>query len=177
MTPDILFAIATIPVAALGLWKYRSDYLKKGSQTVLGLLAVCGALFMPHLALGYALPRVDFPETAIQWIGWALMVLGLALVAASMLNFRSGKKVLGMDTSKLETSGFYRVSRNPQCVFYVLFALGYALTGRSAMAFVAVALLCLALHVMVLIEEEHLKKVYGAEYKAYLKKTPRYLFF
>lgn len=171
----IALAVAAIPIGALGLWKYRADYRRRGRQTALGLLGGIAALTTPHLVMGTAHPVPAWPETPLGYVGWALMLLGLGLCLAAMLNFRSGKRVLGMDTSGLTTTGLYRVSRNPQYAFYALFPLGYSLTGDSWTPFLGMALFCAAGHLMVLIEEQHLERVHGEEYRAYRRRTPRYL--
>ena len=173
---NVVCAIVTIPVSAVCLWKYHHDYKRHGRQTILGLLAMCLGIFMSHLVMGLSHPRVCAPETPQQYVGMALMVIGIILTLVSMLSFRSGKKVIGMDTSKLTTSGMYSFSRNPQYLFYSLFPLGYSMTGHAWMAYVGFGLYILIGHLMVLIEEAHLEKVYGEAYRQYKQKTPRYLF-
>ena len=176
MSPVIICAAVTVPIAAVGLWLYRRDYRKHCKLTAIGLLAIVVAFFMPHLTLGISHPTVDFPVSPVEYVGWFLMLFGLFMCAISMLHFGSGKKVIGMDTTKLETTGLYRITRNPQYVFYNLFHLGYAMTGNSWITFLAVALFRTTVHLTILIEEEHLLDVYGEEYSNYLKSTPRYLF-
>jgi protein-S-isoprenylcysteine O-methyltransferase Ste14 len=75
----------------------------------------------------------------------------------------------------LVTSGLYRYSRNPQYVASILAFLGLGLAAASA----DVALLCaFAIGVYVLLplaEEPWLERTYGASYRRYKQRTPRFL--
>jgi protein-S-isoprenylcysteine O-methyltransferase Ste14 len=143
-----IFLLLTSPVAAAGLWIYRVSYRRHGQCTAAAMFALC--------------------------TGW-LIVLGLALTVFSMLHFRSLRMVLGRDPSRLVTIGLYRFSRNPQYVFYALFLLGYAMTGKSMMAYLGAALCWVVIHLTVLVEEEHLERVFGEEYRQYKRSVPRYV--
>jgi protein-S-isoprenylcysteine O-methyltransferase Ste14 len=59
----------------------------------------------------------------------------------------------------------------------VLFPVGYALVGQRVMAFVGVALYVVVMHLTVLVEEEHLERCFGDEYRRYKERTPRYFLF
>jgi protein-S-isoprenylcysteine O-methyltransferase Ste14 len=172
-----IFLILTPPVALIGFLKYRSDYRRYGRTTVLSLTAILAAWLMPHCVVGFAIPLTLVPKTVLQEVGMGLMALGLVLTLLGMHRFGSSKMILGKDTSRLVTSGAYLISRNPQYTCYALFLLGYAMTGRSVMAYVGVALFWIVLHLTVVAEEEHLERVFGDEYRRFKKATPRYLLF
>jgi protein-S-isoprenylcysteine O-methyltransferase Ste14 len=82
---------------------------------------------------------------------------------------------IGRNVGTLVTDGAYRFSRNPQYVAAALMPLGYALTGRSVMAWVGVASMWLTIHLTAVVEEEHLERTFGDEYRRYRERTPRYL--
>jgi protein-S-isoprenylcysteine O-methyltransferase Ste14 len=175
MSPSLVLFVLSFPVIGVGLLKYRSDYRRYGHSTTLGVVAVLIAWVLPHCVLGYAVPMVLIPKTVQQVVGFALMALGLGLCVIAMSRFGSTKIVVGADVSRLETGGLYRFSRNPQYTGYALFPLGYALTGTSVMAYVGVGLIWVLIHFTALVEEEHLERTFGEEYREYQKRTRRYL--
>ncbi len=75
----------------------------------------------------------------------------------------------------LVTSGLYRYTRNPQYVASILAFLGLGVAAAS----MPVALLCaLAIGLYVLLplaEEPWLERTYGASYRRYKQRTPRFL--
>ncbi len=170
-------ALGLAPAAcAVGILKYRSDYRRFGRTTLLGVVLLFAAWIAPHVILGFSIPMFVSPERPLQFVGYGLMALGLALALIPMRRF-SPRMVVGRDQKRLVTSNIYRFSRNPQYTGYALFPLGYALTGQSLLAWVGVALFLVLMHLTVLVEEEHLERCFGEEYLRYKERTPRYLFF
>jgi protein-S-isoprenylcysteine O-methyltransferase Ste14 len=106
--------------------------------------------------------------------GSALIILGLVSVVGTMgrLGFR---RSLGQEVDSLRVTGPYAISRNPQVVCGYLIIAGIAVRWPSWYAVGWVGLMWLALHMMVITEEEHLRTVFGSEYAAYSERVPRYL--
>jgi protein-S-isoprenylcysteine O-methyltransferase Ste14 len=171
----ILLALAPA-VIAIGVLKYRSDYRRFGRTTVLGVVLLLAAWFVPHIVLGYSMPMFPPPRAPVQWIGYGLMVVGVVLVLIPLRRF-SSRMFVGVDTKRLITSDIYRFSRNPQYTGYALFPLGYAMVGHTWMAYAAVALFVVLMHLTVRVEEEHLERQFGDEYRRYKEETPRYFLF
>jgi protein-S-isoprenylcysteine O-methyltransferase Ste14 len=108
-----------------------------------------------------------------------LRVIALAALIASTALFVYAFRVLGRDNSYgasdgLVTGGIYRWSRNPQNAMLIVVygCLAVAADGR------ATYLLCAAMMavyvLMVLCEEPWLEKVYGAPYRLYCRRVPRF---
>lgn len=108
--------------------------------------------------------------------GVALALLGLRLLVAGVLGLGSLDRTSGLKVDALVTSGVYRWTRNPQNVGWMLFLLGMATWGRSGLALLLVAFLGALLHAyLVKVEEPFLQRTFGARYRAYRERTPRYL--
>lgn len=170
----LLFLILSPPVVALGLLKYRADYVRHGHTTVLGFWAALTAFLMPHLVLGFSVPMVWLPRTPFERSCFGLMALGLCGCLWPLRHFSAGMWTGGRQPH-LVTSGPYRYSRNPQYATYFLFLLGYALLGPTLLAWAALAEFWVVVHLIVRIEEEHLERRFGEQYRAYKRRTPRYL--
>lgn len=110
----------------------------------------------------------------LTWLGVALILVGLPVTVISMggLGWLTSN---GRQVSGLRQSGVYAYTRNPQILAYGLVVLGYALLWASWQGLLWVALYAYIAHVMVLTEEAHLRRVFGAEYAAYCAHAPRYL--
>lgn len=163
------------PVIALGLLRYRSDYRRHGFVTPVGVALLLVAWLMPHLVLGYSFPMFSVPRTVHQWAGYGLMGLGLVSCEMVLRGRFSLAMTVGVDADTLLTGGPYRWSRNPQYVAYAPFIVGYALTGMRATGWAGVALWLVLVHLIVLVEEEHLERRFGDRYRRYRTRTPRYL--
>jgi protein-S-isoprenylcysteine O-methyltransferase Ste14 len=131
-------------------------------------------LFMPNLMLEYA-TSYRMPSTPLDYIGVVIGALGIVLCLAAMIPFGSVLKILCGDTGKLTVSGLYRWSRNPQYVGWFLFLLGFALNDWSLWCLAALSVVGISLHFLVLVEEEHLLRVFGDQYADFYCNTPRYL--
>ncbi|MDH3291938.1 MAG: isoprenylcysteine carboxylmethyltransferase family protein [Gemmatimonadota bacterium] len=175
MSPGLLYLLLSPPIVAVGLLKYRADYRRHQHTTWLGLGAVTVAFLMPHMVLNYAFPMVVVPRSTIETVGMSIMALGLAGCLWPLRHF-SKNMWTGMEQPHLVTSGPYRYSRNPQYVTYFFFLAGYAIMGRTILAWVALVLYWIVTHLIVLIEEEHLERRFGDAYRTYKRDTPRYLF-
>ena len=152
----------------------RWEYRRCGKLTLLGLFLLCAMLFVPNLLLEYA-TRFEMPTTALDYFGVVIAIVGLAICLIGIIHFRSISKMLCIDTGDLTVSGPYRWSRNPQYVGWVLFLLGFTLNDWSLWCLAALLVVAISLHLLVLIEEEHLRRVFGDRYIEFCSKTPRYL--
>lgn len=163
----------SIPVSVIALLYARWEYRKRGKLTLFGLLLLCLMLFVPNLAIHYVFDYA-LPATALDYFGAMLALAGLMLCLTGIGSFRSLAKVLCLDTGKLALTGLYRWSRNPQYVGWILFLLGFALNDWSWGCLVALLIESVSLHLLVLIEEAHLRRVFGEPYIEFCRKVPRY---
>lgn len=175
MRPSWIFLLLTPPVALWGLWMYRDSYRRHGMCTGTAMTALLAGWLMPHCVIGFSVPVIPAPEDPLQYTGVVLLLAALAGALLSTLHFRSVQMLLGRDTRRLVWSGVYRFSRNPQHFFYGLFLLGYAMTGGSQVAYAGVALMWIVMHFTVVVEEEHLERQFGEEYRLYKRSVPRYI--
>jgi len=168
------FLALTVPVAAVALIYARWEYRRLGKLSLLGLFLLCAMLFVPNLVLEYA-TRYEMPSTPLDYVGVLIGAIGLALCLVSIIFFRSVLKVLCVDSGKLTVTGPYRWSRNPQYVGWFLFLLGFALNDWSLWCLAALLVVAISLHLLVLVEEEHLRRVFGEPYVEFSRKIPRYV--
>lgn len=118
-----------------------------------------------------AVPRPLIP------LGLALMAGGTALFIAAFLTLKDSWRA-GIDEeqrTELVTGGIYGLSRNPAFAGFDLLYLGSALAlGNLALTAAACAAMVM-IHLQILEEEKHLRKMFGEPYEAYTKKVRRYL--
>jgi protein-S-isoprenylcysteine O-methyltransferase Ste14 len=165
---------AFVALTPIVVWVLRRDYRLRGQYSMLGLVAVLVWFFIPHLALD-VVTRYQLPRTPGELAGAGLAVAGLAYCVAAMVAFWSLKKVFGFGPGKLTLSGPYRWSRNPQYVGWFLFIVGFAVMWWTWECLFALGMLAVAIHTLVLAEEEHLRRVFGEDYVELCRRTPRYL--
>ena len=165
--------ILAVVVAAVALFHARREYREHGKLTWLGLFLLCCMLFVPNLMLEYA-TSYRWPSTALNYFGWILGLAGLALCLVGIARFDSIAKVLCLDPGELTVTGVYRRSRNPQYLGWFLFVLGFALTDWSPWCLAAVLVVAVSLHLLILVEEEHLRRAFGDAYRDFCAQVPRY---
>jgi protein-S-isoprenylcysteine O-methyltransferase Ste14 len=168
-----LFALSIL-TSAVALLYARWEYLKRGRLTLVGLSLLCAMLFMPNLMLEFA-TSYEIPDSPIDYIGVFVGISGIIICLTGIIQFRSIAKVMCQDGGDLTLTGIYRWSRNPQYVGWLLFLIGFALTDWSIWCFAALLVVAVGLHLLVLVEEEHLRRAFGSQYKNFCQRSPRYL--
>ncbi|MHA1711877.1 MAG: methyltransferase family protein [Candidatus Freyarchaeota archaeon] len=102
--------------------------------------------------------------------------VGIVVMLMGMIEFRSLRKISGLETTELVTTGIYRWSRNPQFFGWFLALLGVSLIGRSGFAFLlTIGYIILCHFYITQIEEPYLERVFGEKYLLYKSKTPIYI--
>ena len=141
--------------------------------------------YIPHLLYGH---QYNFELGVFKYLGLFFMALGLLLYVWSALSFllkgkgtpaiwftKKLKFIIGKEPANMVSSGLYRISRNPMYFGMFNIVMGEAFFFESKAIFIYAVLLMMLFHlVVVLLEEPHLKKKYGAKYEAYLKQVPRW---
>lgn len=105
--------------------------------------------------------------------GLIFIFAGMLITLGSMKIFGSWRKVIGSKTNKLDTTRFYKYSRNPQLLGYGVFLLGFTFLWPSIFAIVCYFVYWYISFNMILVEENHLRKTFGEDYFNYCVKTPR----
>jgi len=167
---SFLLALAITPVALLFA---RFEYRRRGKLSALGLLLLVAMFLASNLILEYA-TSYEMPSTPLDYVGALVGTVGLLLCLLSIVVFRSPLKVLCLDPGTIAVTGPYRWSRNPQYVGWFMFLLGFALNDWSWWCLVALTIVATYLHLLILIEEEHLNRIFGEQYAKYRRSVSRY---
>ncbi|MFQ5924887.1 MAG: methyltransferase family protein [Dehalococcoidia bacterium] len=108
--------------------------------------------------------------------GLVVFGTGIVIMLAGMVEFRSFRRISGMNTSRLVATGIYQWSRNPQYIGWFLWLLGIALMGRSGLAFLFTMVFIIGMHFYTIwLEEPYLERIFGEEYRWYKSRTARYI--
>ena len=84
--------------------------------------------------------------------------------------------LIGKEPVKMVSSGLYKYSRNPMYLGVMITVLGEAIFFRQSLLLLYVVVLFVIFHfIIVFIEEPHLEKKFGEEYKNFKKRTKRWL--
>lgn len=138
----------------------------------LGLLALTYAL-----SLAPGLNQLPLLET--RSIGAFVIVVALAILFAAMLQFRFANTQLlpnSPTNNSLVTGGVFMLTRNPMYLAMTLFCLGGALWfGRLPMLLAPVIMFAIANWVFIPFEEAKMRRQFGAEFDAYVKRVRRWI--
>ena len=111
-------------------------------------------------------------------VGGSLALVGFALMALSVREFRrAGTSVIpGEPSTVLLESGPYRFTRNPIYIGFVIFYFGLAIMLTSAwMLVLLIPVLIILQRGVVEREEAYLQAKFGAAYRKYQARVPRWL--
>ena len=140
------------------------------------------AIYLVGFLVGVAL-QVAFPVGGLP-AALALPAAGLGVVAwlvldgAAMLRFRRARTSPAptKPTTKLVTSGPYRVTRNPMYLGMAALYVGMALGVGTIWSLALLPVVLAGIHYDVIPREErHLQARFGAEYRSYCKRVRRWL--
>lgn len=179
----MVLLIGTVLLRVMRLRRTGVEAMKFGQIDKTDFLIPPFALFYLYtiFAAAFGWPLVSrqlfFQSEIAAWVGVIFCLLGLALLAYSLVSFGKSFRV-GIDANRpdrLVTTGAFAISRNP---IYVAFAL--VLTGQFLVFPNWILLVYLAAGVwlfnrQVLREEVFMKQHYGQEYQTYARKVRRYL--
>ena len=107
----------------------------------------------------------------VFFIGAVVYLVGTVSFVMALLDFRNAPP------GKPATSGLYRWSRNPQIFSSALAVLSTGLMVGSLVAILLLSVRIVLNHFRVLGEERACLSKYGDEYRAYMKKVPRYILY
>jgi len=172
-----LVVIATLLGAAhLVFAKVRSEYQLKGKLSSLVAILQTGYFilyaFCSYFFLDSRLSQVN-TGNLLFILAVVCILIGFLLVMFSMPFL--GRRTFGMEVGALRTNGLYRYSRNPQLVGGFIFIVGYTLLWPSWQGALWASLWMEISRLMVQAEEMYLENMFGDEYRAYCKRTPRYI--
>jgi protein-S-isoprenylcysteine O-methyltransferase Ste14 len=113
----------------------------------------------------------------LKILGGLEITVALVLLTVALLHFKNSLR-FGMDKTnqgELITTGIFSVSRNPFFLSLDLYFMGVAFVLPN-LFFICFALLTLiSIHFFILKEENFMLKIYGREYREYLRKVRRYI--
>ncbi len=161
----LLYAV-TIIFAFLGIYiLFKTKEVCEKAKTMPLWLSLCwwildaGWTGLVVLSTIYGLWRISINGVFQQLIGSIVFLIGCAFTLAGMIEFRSLRKISGLETSKLITTGIYRWSRNPQFLGFYLTLLGISLFNLSGYALLlTVVAIAFCHYYIVKIEEPYLEK-------------------
>lgn len=150
-------------------------------RTILFTIFVPGFMtgLLPYLLVRFWPEFLNFPPGALGWLGLIPLVAGIAiyLTCAWELTFVGLGTPNAFDAPRnFVKTGLYRRVRNPMYIGIILAILGQSVLYGSGVIAIAAAVFWLVVHLfIVLYEEKHLAKKFGAQYEEFLRTVPRWL--
>ena len=172
--PGLMLLFALGAVVGKSLAREGRSRRDASIQTVVLVWALTGVHF-GLVVVAAAWSTWHFSVLAPLAIGGVVLVaVGAAMSLAAAYAFRSLKRLNFLNHTRLVTEGIYRWSRNPQLVGWTLVLVGLGLVRGSAMVLFLAGLVWVGYRLHLPTEEEHLRRVFGDAYEAYLRRTHRY---
>ena len=178
----ILVAVGAASLAASGFIALRLAHVVRARSgrvavptVIASFLAYLGPSVCSLLASWWSAWPFALPSGLAYSLGGLLLVLGLVGYYAARSEFQSLRRVWGIKTDRLITTGPYAYSRNPQLIAWLLVLFGAAIVGRSGAALLLTAIYWLGCVFTIREEEQALERVFGEEYHRYRAATPRYI--
>ena len=137
------------------------------------MFCILPVLFI-YLNYIFLAPVIDFPGATI--IGYILLALGLLMVIHCAYTVFFKPRQASPTPQKLVVDGLYRYVRNPMYLGDLIIYLAIFFLFGNLFLLVLFLLASVFIEVMVVKREEPpLEKKFGAAYRSYFEKTPRWL--
>lgn len=176
--PLLAATAADAAVTAALVRRMEREYETKDSFTA----PTVGAMYLIYATnaglFAWALSRRAWPLPVPAGIAAAARIavaMGGLLALAGMGRFESAAQISGTTPGRLQTSGIYRFSRNPQYLGLTVVLGGAALARRSGFGALLAAGAAATYRRWVRAEEQHLVRLFGSEYEAYVQRTSRWI--
>jgi len=114
------------------------------------------------------------------YISLFFVLLGFFITFSSARNFKKKETTVNPikpeETSQLVTDGFFKITRNPMYLGMLLFLLGLSIYNGLIVGLVILPLFVGYITFFQIIPEENaMIKIFGEDYKAYMKKVRRWI--
>jgi protein-S-isoprenylcysteine O-methyltransferase Ste14 len=177
----LIIGIPVLLVVSTFCWFGIKKYYDRGAQSPVRVSILIWITDTIHLALVITASissawHIPIHRTLRLIGGSVLFGVGLIIMLTGMIQFRSLRRISGMDTTQMMTAGIYKWSRNPQYAGWFMWLLGISLIGQSGLALLLTVVFIIGIHLYnIRLEEPYLERVFGEEFRSYRSKTPRYL--
>ena len=154
----------------------------QGERDVAGVVAPPPAIYAVALLAGFGLdallPSPTLPDEVASPVGIVLVVVGGMLLASFLAALRRAHTPVdpGSPTTRLVTTGPYRITRNPAYLGFALLYAGIAALATAPWAYVTlVPALVVVDRLVIAREERYLQRRFGEEYRRFRTQTRRWL--
>lgn len=143
-------------------------------------LAVVAAFAIAIGLVTVYVPLIRVPLPAHRYAAAALVIIGLLLALAGVLQFRRARTTVNPmspdKASAVVSSGLYRWSRNPMYLGMALLLFGVAAWGSTLAGYLLVPVFCWYLtRFQIIPEEKALLAAFGQEFSEYMSRVRRWI--
>ena len=124
------------------------------------------------------LPSLSAFPRIVEWLGYALVILGIGLAGSAVIRFRQAHTTTFPhgSVSTIVTHGPYRFTRNPIYLGLVCMLIGFSFAFRTYWGLILSPLFIVLMNTLVIRHEEaYLEKKFGEVYSNYKSRTRRWL--
>ena len=137
-----------------------------------------GSAFVAGLAVEYVAPTHLLPFPISAWLAAAFIAIAVAIVVSAFQALAQANTAFDARkaTTKIVTTGAFRISRNPTYLSLALLLIGIAFAMSSLWVLASVIPAVAATQWGVILREErYLKAKFGEEYSSYASRVRRWL--
>lgn len=145
--------------------------------TFVTIAAVIAVFCLSSEAYQYLTPIAWLQRPTLVMIGLALLIVSLVWILIAQAQMRESWRI-GIDEeikTDLVRRGVFRISRNPIFLGMRVLLVGFFLVLPNAITFAMLLVGDALMQIQVRLEEEHLARMHGEDYREYRRKTRRWL--